>query len=416
MMSIVLAVQLVKFGMIGFFVVYLGMLTVLALTQKERRSFPSRLNRRFAFVVPAHNEAVVIKTTIKSLFSVAYPRDRFDVVVVADNCDDPTAAMAKELGAIVHERHDLKLRGKGYALRWCFDRLLTGKNVYDAIVVVDADSVVSENFLEVMNHYLDSGSKVIQGSDLADSGSQGWSAEMIRLSFLLYNFVRPLGRSALGCSAGLKGNGMCFDVEVLSTVPWSSFSLNEDLEYGLELLLRGYSVRFAPEAKVLAKMPQDAENAQSQRVRWETGRFPVIRKYSLKLIAAAFRNFSFSLFDAFVELVTPSLVNMFLIASGMFALNLAMAILDFDYAMTFTFLWLVVLGIGFVHVSLGSVVAKAEKSTLLSLLQFPRYVVWKLKLYFGWGRSGRRTGQWVRTTREAHPRDSQLRRPRNKEE
>ena len=133
---------------------------------------------------------------------------------------------------------------------------------------------------------------------------------MTRLSFLLYNFVRPLGRAVLGCSAGLKGNGMCFTAELLTEFPWSSFSLNEDVEYGLELLLKGVTVQFAPEAKLFAKMPHNVENARSQRVRWEAGRFPVIWKYSLKLLTAAFSRHSFKLFDAFVELMTPSLVNM----------------------------------------------------------------------------------------------------------
>jgi len=251
------------------------------------------------------------------------------------------------------------------------------------------------------------GARVIQSSDLADSGSRGWSAEMIRLSFLLYNFVRPLGRSAIGCSAGLKGNGMCFAREVLESVPWASFSLNEDLEYGLELLLRDFSVRFAPEAKALAKMPQDAHNAQSQRVRWETGRFPVIRKFSGRLFAAALEKRSYRLFDAFVELVTPSLVNIVLLASGMFALNVMLALLNVGYATLFAVFWFAVLGIGFLHISLGSFVAKAEASTLLSLLHLPRYMLWKLRLYLGWRPAGKQSNQWIRTTRERNTGDSQ---------
>ena len=395
---------------IGFFIFYLAALTMLALRRKEKQSFPSNRTRRFAVVVPAHDEALVIETTLKSLRGLDYPREQFDVVVVADNCNDETAALALESGAVVYERTEPQLRGKGYALRWCFDRLLNHRPGYDAFIVIDADSVVSKNFLAVMNHYLESGARVIQCADFADAGSQSWIAEVIGLSFLLYNFVRPLGRSVIGCSAGLRGNGMCFASEVLTEVPWSSFSLNEDLEYGLELLLKGVSVRFAPEAQVFAKMPQNEGNARSQRVRWEAGRFPIMRRYGLKLVGAAFSSRSFKLFDAFVDLMTPSLVNMLAIASGMFALNLLMVFVGGQSAIAFMILWMGVLALGVIHVTVGIVAAKAKVSTLLSLLHVPRYFLWKLKLYIGLGRSGTDSGGWIRTTREAPGRDLQQKR------
>lgn len=151
-MIVITAIQAVLLFIIGFFVLYLAMLTVLALTQKEKTSFPASRTRKFAVVVPAHNEALVIESTLKSLLSLDYPEDRFEIVVVADNCNDETAALAAVPGVTVYERNDPHLCGKGYALRWCFDRLLNQQRGYEAVVVIDADSTVSNNFLTIINH------------------------------------------------------------------------------------------------------------------------------------------------------------------------------------------------------------------------------------------------------------------------
>ena len=407
-------IQMVFLIVIGFFLLYLAVLTLASFFRKEEVDFRTQRHRRFAIVVPAHDEALVIEATLLSLFAIEYPTDQYDVIVIADNCGDETAALSAKLGATVFQRNVPSLRGKGHALRWSFDLLLNHPREYEAIVVIDADSVVSKNFLTVMNHYMESGARAIQCSDLADPGSQGWSAEMIRLSFLLNNFVRPLGRSAIGCSVGLKGNGMCFAAEVVTSIPWSSFSLNEDLEYGLELVLRGVTVQFAPEAKLLAKMPQNEEDARSQRVRWEVGRFPIIKKYGHKLVTAALRNRSLELFDSFVELTTPSLVNMIAIASGFVALDISMSLIGIEGATTFILLWMGVLCLGVTHVTLGFIAARAEASAFLSLLHVPKYFLWKLKLYIGLGRSKDGRERWIRTRREVSPRD--LGRKRSRED
>ncbi len=384
---------------VGFFLGYLAFLTVLAMFRKEIKAFPVSTQRSFAIVVPAHNEALIIEATLSNLLAIDYPKDRFEVIVVADNCDDQTSTIAAECGATVLVRSNPDLRGKGYALRWCFDLLAERKSQPDGLVVIDADSTVAKNFLTVMNHYMANGSKAIQCSDLAERNNGGWSSEMIRMSFLLYNHVRPLGRSVIGCSSGLKGNGMCFEMSVLREIPWDSFSLNEDLEYGLELLLNGIAVRFAPEAKLLAKMPQSVANAQSQRERWEAGRYPLLRKYGSKLLLNSIGRGSFRLFDGFVELVTPSLVVMLVVAGGMCAASLALAAAGVEMMWMMFFLWIAVFALGICHVIVGLLVAGADGSTFLSLLHVPRYFAWKLGVYLKVAQTGQ-SKEWVRTTRE----------------
>jgi cellulose synthase/poly-beta-1,6-N-acetylglucosamine synthase-like glycosyltransferase len=396
----IVVIETILFCVFGFFFLYLSLLSVLALVARKRSAVKSSRPQRMAFIVPAHNEELAIEKTLRSLLRVDYPRDYFDVIVIADNCTDRTAEIARREGAIVYERWNVSLRGKGYALRWCFDRLLSEKALYEAIVVIDADSVVSSNFLDVMSSYLERGAKVIQSSDMVELQPGEWSPEVTRVGFTLYNYVRPLGRRVIGCSAGLRGNGMCITVDTLRQVPWQAYSLNEDLEYGLVLLLHGISVLFAPEATVYATMPKNPDNARTQRARWEAGRFPVIRNYTGSLIMAAFRHGSFRALDAFVDLVTPPLTNLVTFVTLLSFGSLFLHWVGIEGTARFVWLWLLLLGVAAVHVVVGLYAAGADRLMYKALLFLPRYGLWKLNVYSRL-LQGKRTDKWIRTARES---------------
>src|SRR5262245_60336754 len=118
--------------------------------------------RRFAVLIPAHNEDLVIGRLLGSLARVDYAADRFDVCVVADNCTDRTAQIARGLGALVYERFSQTERAKGFALRWLLERLRNGGHVYDAFVVLDADTLVQPDLLRCLDARLEAGSQVVQ--------------------------------------------------------------------------------------------------------------------------------------------------------------------------------------------------------------------------------------------------------------
>ncbi len=383
----------------GLFAVYLAMLSVLALLTRRRKEFPSTVDRQFAVVIPAHNEEQSLERTVRSLQAIRYPRNRFRVFVVADNCTDASAAVARGLGAEVFERIDPTLRGKGYALRWIFDKLTGPDAGYDAIVVIDADSVASENFLTVMNYHLDRGAEAIQCNDMVEPRSGVWISEVIRFGFTLYNYVRPMGRRALGFSAGIRGNGMCYSTALLRRIPWDVYSLNEDLEYGLKLLLGGTTVQFAAEALVLASMPQTPANAESQRSRWERGRFPVIRKFTLPLLGAAVRHRSLKPLDAVVDLLTPPFVNLYGFVMALVLLH-AVALAVGYPVWPFLAAWLVVWAAATAHVLIGLPAANADAGLYRAFAYIPRYAFWKISLYLRMFR--RRSGsEWIRTTRDS---------------
>ena len=392
-------IEIVLLLLVGLPLGYLAILSILALFAREKQSFAARGKRRFAVVVPAHNEEISLSRTLRSLKGINYPGDLFEIIVVADNCTDQTANVARREGIIVMERTDTSKRGKGHALRWCFDKILSETPSYDAVVVIDADSTASTNFLTVMNYYLDQGSRVLQCSDMVDPQPGSWSSEITRLGFTLYNHVRPLGRSLYGGSAGIRGNGMCFTAGVLKTIPWNTYSLNEDLEYGLILLLNGIVVDFAPEAKVFATMPTSARNAESQRSRWERGRFPVIKKYGPLLLRESIRKLSFLPFDAFVELVTPAFVNLFGAAALLFVVNFIIWQCGGEFVQLYILWWALVVSCGILHVLLGLVAARADRLLYKAFFHIPRYALWKILLYTRLFKN-KQTQEWVRTTRD----------------
>lgn len=393
------ALQILFLATIGFLVFYLFLLSVLASIARVPKIFETARTRQFAVIVPAHNEESTIGPTIKSILNLDYPRGRFDVVVIADNCTDLTANVARDSGAIVVERMTNELRGKGHALRWCFDLLLSDPTKYDALVVVDADSTVSTNFLTVMSSYLERGDRVIQAADLVKPNPGAWSSELTRLGFMLYNYVRPLGRTVIGCTAGLRGNGMCFAADVLREYPWQAYTRTEDLEFGLYLFLHGISVSFAPQASVLATMPQNPKLAESQRARWERGRLPVIKRYGPLLIKNALLRGSFKFLDSFVDLVTPPLINLIAAVLVILFFTWCLYLAGVASMLAFAWLWTCVIFLGFFHMFIGLYASDADRSLYRALFSLPRYAVWKAMLYLKLAHQ-RETNEWIRTTRE----------------
>jgi cellulose synthase/poly-beta-1,6-N-acetylglucosamine synthase-like glycosyltransferase len=400
MKNIVLIIDFVIVLPFLFFSLYLALLSFLAklLPGRKLTSDPI-LYRRFAIVVPAHNEEVVIEKTIRSLMKIRYPVEKFTITVVADNCTDKTASVAKGLGVNVLQRSDTSLVGKGHALKWSFDILLKEQPHYDAFVIVDADTHVSENLLEVMNAYLEFGAECVQCSDIILPQPGAWSSEMTRVGFLLHNLVRPMGRTKVGLCATLNGNGVCLSADLLRRIPWQSFSRVEDLEQSLILALEGVEIHFAPEAEVSSIMPTNPHNAISQRKRWELARFPLIKKYAWSLFRASIKNRSIKVLDTFIELVMPAFANLFAATFAMVFLHCIIVPSGATWLTVPAILWGLSAVLQLFHLLGGLSVAKADRKTYLVLASFPKYVFWKIKVYIRSVLFGD-DGIWIRTERE----------------
>ncbi|MBP2656798.1 MAG: poly-beta,6 N-acetyl-D-glucosamine synthase, partial [Firmicutes bacterium] len=173
---------------IVFFTLYYFFLAFFGIVKKHEEKITTPKNT-FAIIVAAHNEEQVIGQLVENLHVLNYPRDLYDIYVIADNCKDKTAQIAKNAGAIVNERFSLEQKGKGYAMEWMFEKLFAQKKQYDAVVVFDADNLVDTNFLLEMNNRLCKGEKVIQGYLDAKNPNDTWISATFAISFWVVNHI-----------------------------------------------------------------------------------------------------------------------------------------------------------------------------------------------------------------------------------
>ncbi len=368
------------------------------LVHKTTRGLPSKA--RFLIVVPAHNEEVGIARTVRSCQAIDYPPHLFETLVLADNCQDTTAEIARRLGATVVERQDLSRKSKGFALEDLFGQLNRSGRIddFDAVVVIDADSTVDARILRAFAKRLDAGDDWVQAFDTVGNQGDSWRTRLMTYAFCLINGTTLLGQNALGLSASLRGNGMCLSTRGLRRVPWSSHGLAEDEEFSWALRLAGETIVFEPEAVVHAVMLREGGSAaSSQRRRWEYGRKDARRRTLRPLLGSENLSWKAKL-CSLVELTLPNTVNIILVYALITALNL----------------YLIFSGMGSSPLLRGLLIGSTALMTIslalyalspfwifrlpwrfaLSLAYFPFYAIWKLAIMV----QGR-PRQWVRAKR-----------------
>ncbi len=345
---------------------------------------------RFVFVVPAHNEENGITATVQSLLSVSYQRTLFDVVVVADNCTDQTAKQARDAGAECIERYDAELRGKGYALSLAFTELLP--RGYDAFIVIDADSIVSQNFLSVLDARLGRGEKVIQAYNGMANPDASVLTYMFQVGNLIENKLFWEPKQAFGLPIILRGNGMCFAREILEKYPWNAFSIVEDTEYGLTLIANDIRIHFASDMGVYACQPETFQHAFAQRVRWAAGNATLTKGRAIKMIVSgAFRRHEASI-DLGVSLLAGS--RPLLLVTNIAILAMALIIRS-----QILMCWAgSVLVAQVLYICLGIALNGFSQQNMFRLLLSPFYLTW-LCIVSLLGAAGFRKNKWVRTTR-----------------
>ncbi|MFL0252104.1 glycosyltransferase family 2 protein [Clostridium neuense] len=267
--------------------------------------------KRFALIVAAHNEEVVIKDILVSFNNLDYPKELYDTFVIADNCTDKTAQMATEAGALVHERFNDKKKGKGYALEWMFDKIFHMDKKYDAVCIFDADNLVSKNFLKEMNKKLCEGCKVIQGYLDSKNPKDTWITGSYSITFWANNRMAQLSRDNMGISAQLGGTGCCIDTEILKKLGWGATCLTEDVEFTCKLVSNGYKVDFAYDAIVYDEKPLTLMQSWRQRKRWMQGFVDVSSRYFFKLIKQGIKKRSLTAIDCAIYTIQPILFIIF---------------------------------------------------------------------------------------------------------
>ena len=374
---------------------YLFLLTVLSRRMPVPEYGEPKL--RFDVIVPAHDEEIGIAGTVASLRSVDYPAELFRVIVVADNCSDATAVRAEEAGATVIVRTDPDRRGKGYALKLAFDRTLAD-GVADAVVVVDADTLVTPNLLRAFSARFEAGAKAAQAEYGVRNPNASWRTRLMVIALATFHGVRSIGRERLRVSSGLRGNGMAFSREAIAAVPHEAFSLVEDLEYGMRLARAGYAVRYVPEARVAGEMVSSENASRSQRRRWEGGRVDMVRRHGWALVKEAFVKRDRVIFDVAMDVLVPPLTYLFGLAIIGTGVAVACTLLGGrGYALAIA-PWGLSVTMIVSYVLRGLVLSETGPRGLLDLAWAPVYIAWKLALSLS--NPKRRREGWVRTARE----------------
>ncbi|CAN5897130.1 glycosyltransferase family 2 protein [soil metagenome] len=350
---------------------------------------------RFLFLIPAHDEEEGIGKTVESCRAVAYDPQRFAVWVIADNCSDATARVARDAGAEVLERSDPSKKSKGYALEYAFAQLPI--NQYNAVVIVDADSLVSAELLDAFAEGLAKGNDWLQCYDTVQNADASWRTRLMTYAFSLINGVWLLGQDRLGLGAALRGNGMCLSTRGLARFPWRVYGLTEDVEFSWALRTAGERVGFVPRGQVLAEMlTRGGPAAAAQRQRWEAGR-KQLRGLVLGPLLRSRKIGPFRKLAYLVELLSPTLVGLTLLLLISASVHVWA---EFDPQSL-----LLSKGLLPVHGLLTATLAAYALSPFLlmglparyalSLLALPYYAAWKLAKTLG-----RRPTAWVRTRRE----------------
>ncbi len=377
---------------------YLGALAVFAWPHPKMQ--PKERNVRFRFVVPAHNERDNIAATVKSLLAVDWPRDKFDVVVVADNCSDDTAQVARDAGATVYERVHDTLRGKGYALEYAFERVLKETDS-DAICFIDADTVASTNLLEAFAARIEAGALAVQPENNVLNVHASWRTQLMKLALSMFHTLRNNARERLGVSVGLRGNGMCLTRTSLERFPHKAHGLVEDVEHGLALGRGGIRVVAAPEGSVLSEMLSDAKASESQRRRWEGGRDEVKKALLPGLLRDVLRVRSRILLDLAFDLMTPPLSSIAVLVAVASAVGVARVVVCHVAGLApdlFTFIIPLPVLLLSLYVLRGMQLSGLGLQAVVVMAKAPAYVLWKLSLKL---RGSNKSAGWVRTTRES---------------
>jgi cellulose synthase/poly-beta-1,6-N-acetylglucosamine synthase-like glycosyltransferase len=371
--------------------IYLLALTVAGLFYRNPGRWHAAPWTRFAVLAPAHNEEMLLPRLLASLKQASYPAEMVRVFVVADNCTDATAVIGREHRATVFERADAVKRGKGYALQWLLPQVRSSGYDYDAYVLLDADCLVSENFFDVLDQYLQSGSTAVQSYYTASNPYESPVSTLRYMALALMHLTRPRGQQALGLSCGLFGTGMAFRRDLLDNLDWNAFSLAEDAEYQMRLASLGIKVDFAQEAVTAGEMPGTFKGAGSQNKRWEKGRLQLFRRHGWRLFISGLLEGSPMKAEVGIRSAVPPMSILGVAIAAVFGMGLALG--------SGASVALSALAAGGLlgHVSIGLLTARIPLRAYRALGYAPLFIFWKLWIYVSALRPAE--SEWVRTQR-----------------
>lgn len=307
---------------VTIFWLYQFIVSICSLVKLKDKPILENKQNRFMAIIPAHNEESVIGNLIESLKKQNYPKELYDIYVIADNCTDKTAQIAKNLGAIVYERFDEKNKTKGHALNWFLGQKIEENAPYDAFCVFDADNIVDEKFIKSMNKKLCQGEDVVQGYRDIKNPTDSWVSAGYAIFYWTMNRFYHLARYNLGLSPLINGTGFMVKFDVVKPNGWDTQTLTEDIEFSLKRIIAGKKLGWSTEAIVYDEQPVGFKQSWSQRSRWTVGHMQCIQNYTKDLAVATKEKKTLMNFDGFLYIIGS--IPMFILTLVLLAINFIM--------------------------------------------------------------------------------------------
>ena len=321
---------------------------------KKAKSYKTDKLHNFAVLIAARNEQSVIENLIRSIKAQDYPEKLVTVFVVADNCTDSTAQIARKAGAVVYERFNKNEVGKGYALDFLTSRIKEDYgDVFDAFFVFDADNVIDKNYITEMNKTFSSGYKIVTSYRNSKNYGENWISAGYALWFLRESKYLNNARMLLDTSCAVSGTGFMFSREILEkSGGWKFFLLTEDIEFTIYNVTDGEKIGYCASAHLYDEQPERFSQSWNQRMRWAKGYLQVFSKYGAKLLKGIFSKKAFSCFDmtmcimpAVVLTLAAGIINITAAVLGIVTQNTAVLIAVLSLAETvlksYFLLWIV---------------------------------------------------------------------------
>lgn len=391
-MIVLKAIYLISLVYLGITTGWLCLLTLASWFHragKDRTAPP----RSMGVIVPAHNEELQIRKTIEAIRRADYPAELLEVIVIADNCSDRTAVEAAAAGATVIQRDVPGKRGKGQALDWFFRTCHSSYAHLDCVAFVDADAIPDHRmFHELSQSLAIPGVRVVQGFNGVANPHQNWRTVLNTAAFNVFNHLRMAGNDRLFGTSTLKGLGMAFETSVLLRFGWPAHSVVEDLEFTLRLLEENIRVRYNPDAVITSEMAESRQQADSQRRRWEQGRFLLIFRALPGLVKNILKG-KVRFFPVLMDLIIPPLALLVVLSGA--GLMVAAVFVPEYLVMQLVFLAILVL-----YVCSGQLQRRADLKLWGYLAVAPIFILWKLSIYLKMITRGKKLG-WDRTVRKA---------------
>lgn len=361
---------------------------------RREEDAPRVVEPRATILIPAHNEEAMLGQMLTAL--QPHLTDKIETVVIADNCTDQTADIARATGATVLERFDAVKRGKGYALDFGLTHIESDPP--DVVVMLDADCTVEAGGITRLISKAHTTQRPIQGVYLMKSPVEPATTDLVSaFAFCVKNLVRPLGLYNLNQPCLLTGTGMAFPFELIRNAPLASGNIVEDMQLGYDLAVAGTSPLLAPEVRVWGELPDERRVAATQRTRWEHGHMQTLLHNVPRLLKEAIKQRRFELLTLALDLTIPPLALLVLLWGLVSALGVIFGIVSGDWvpiAVSGAAGVLLFVGICVAWAKFGKNIIPAQK-----LLSVPLYIAWKIPLYFKF--LIQRQTAWVRTERKS---------------